>query len=333
MGFMGTMHAQIYQHLKQARIVAVVDTARKQAAATMENLGIDVPLFDTLEEALGAVEADVVDLCLPTDLHLANSLTAIHAGKHLFCEKPLALTVAEGKKIAAAADRAGVTAQVGQCIRFWPEYVAFKKFLDSGKRGKLLSLALQRRSSLPDHSVDDWIIDPARSGGAAVDLHVHDTDFVLYLLGLPSGVTSEATFDPKLGPSQIFTLFHYSGLCVSAECGWNYPAKWGFQMAFQAVFEDAAVEYDSSADPSLTVTVGKGRKKALPFKKPSIGGSSTGAGNISSLAGYFNELKSFVGALEAKRAPETATLPDAVETLRVVAAGLRSARSGKRVKL
>lgn len=331
-GFMGTMHAQIYQKLKQARIVAVVDSASDKAKASMKELGVDAPLYDSLETALAEVEADVVDICLPTDLHVENALIAIKAKKHLFCEKPLALTQGDGKKIADAAAKAGISAQVGQCIRFWPEYMAFKKFVQSNKAGKLLSLTLQRRSSLPTHSMDQWILDPERSGGAALDLHVHDSDFILYLLGMPKAVRSLTPGDQP-GPSQIFTQYLYDGVSVTAECGWNYPPNWGFQMAFQAVFEDGAVEYDSGADPTLTVTIGQGEKKPLPFKNPSIGTSSTGTGNISALGGYFNELQSFVRALEAKRPPETATLEDATQSLKVVLAELKSAKTGKSVKL
>lgn len=331
-GFMGTMHAQIYQKLKQARIVAVVDMASDKAKASMKELGVDAPIYDSLETALAEVDADVVDICLPTDLHVENALIAIKAKKDLFCEKPLALTQGDGKKIADAAAKAGITAQVGQCIRFWPEYMAFKKFVESNKAGKLLSLTLQRRSSLPTHSMDQWILDPERSGGAALDLHVHDSDFILYLLGMPKAVRSLTPGDQP-GPSQIFTQYLYDGVSVTAECGWNYPPNWGFQMAFQAVFDDGAVEYDSGADPTLTVTIGQGEKKPLPFKNPSIGTSSTGTGNISALGGYFNELQSFIRALEANRPPETATLEDATQSLKVVLAELKSAKTGKSAKL
>jgi len=331
-GFMGTMHAQIYDKLKQARIAAVVDTATDKAAASMRELGVEAPLFEDLKTALAEAEADVVDICLPTDLHLENALAAIAAGKHLFCEKPLALSAADGRTIAEAASDTGVTAQVGQCIRFWPEYVAFKKFVESGKAGKLLSFTLQRRSALPTHSMDQWILDPRRSGGAALDLHVHDTDFILYLLGKPQAVRS-LTPSEEPGASQIFTQYVYDDVSVTAECGWNYPPNWGFQMAFQAVFENGAIEYDSGADSTLTVTVGKGKKKPLPYRNPSVGSSSTGTGNISALGGYFNELQSFIRALEAKRAPETATLEDAAESLEVVRAELKSAKTGKSVKL
>ncbi len=331
-GFMGTMHAQIYQKLKQARIVAVVDTATARARASMKKLGVEAPLYDDLARALAEVEAEVVDICLPTDLHLSNALLAIKAGRHVFCEKPIALTSSDGWKIAKAAAEAGVTAQVGQCIRFWPEYMAFKNLLESGKAGKLVSLTLQRRSALPSHSSDHWLLDPKRSGGAAVDLHIHDTDFILYLFGMPEAVRS---FSPGSEPwsSQIFTQYLYERICVTAECGWNYPRKWGFQMAFQAVFEDGAVEYDNGADPTITVTLGRGQKKPLPFKNPSIGSSVTGSGNVSALGGYFNELQSFVRSLDAGRAPETATPDEATRSLEIVLAELESVKTRKQVSL
>lgn len=331
-GFMGTMHAQIYQKLKSARLVAVVDNATEKAAASLLQLGIKAPLYTDLATALAEVPADVVDICLPTDEHLSHALLAIAAGKSIFCEKPLALTHADGLKIAKAAQAAGVTAQVGQCIRFWPEYVAFRQFVQAGKAGKLVSLSLQRRSSLPSHSVGHWLQDGQRSGGAALDLHIHDTDFILYLLGLPAAVTSTATVD-HTGPSHIFTHYEYPGLSVTAEGGWNYPPQWGFQMAFQAVFENGAVEFDAGASPSLVATIGKGARKPLPFKAPAVGQSSTGAGNISALGGYFNELQSFIRALEAGRPPETATLEDAAQSLKVTLAEIRSAQTCKRVAI
>jgi predicted dehydrogenase len=329
-GFMGTMHAQVYSQLKKARVAAVVDTNRRVAAAAMAKLGVNAPLFGDLASALKAVEADAVDICLPTPRHAPAALEAIAAGKHIFCEKPLALTLADAERITSAAKRAKVFAQVGQCIRFWPEYVAFRDFVASGRAGALRSLSLQRRSGLPMHSVEGWLINPGLSGGAAIDLHIHDTDFVISLLGTPKAVSSAATIDTN-GPSHIFTSYTYKGIPVVAEGGWNYPLQWGFQMAFQAVFERGAVEYDSGT--GLFLTLGKQPRRPMPFKAPSVGASTTGAGNISSLGGYFNELQYFVNCLETNTPPAIATLAQAKESLRVVLAEVASARSGKPVNL
>jgi predicted dehydrogenase len=328
-GFMGGMHAQVYRKLPSARIAGVVDSHPALARRAMDKIGLKAPLFRSLEEALVTVPSTVVDLCIPTDLHAPLALQAIRAGKHVFCEKPLALRAVDAVKIGAAAAAAGVYGQVGHCIRFWPEYVAFRDFFQSAKAGALLSLSLQRRSMLPRHSVGGWLLDPHRSGGAALDLHIHDTDFILSLLGSPRSVASRTTKD-RHGLSHIFTSYHYPQGVVTAEGGWNYPAKWGFQMAFQAVFEKGTVEYDSGASPSLSVTLGTAPRKALPFRQPSIGASVSGTGNLASLGGYFNELQYFVGCLERGLAPKVATFAQATQSLRVTLAEIRSAQTGGR---
>jgi len=332
LGFMGTMHAQIYAQLGNARLVAVVEKQKAKAKRDLEKLKLDARVFGTLEEMLAACDVDVVDVCLPTDLHAPFALKAIAAGKHVFCEKPLALKAADGRKIAAAAIKAGVFFQVGQCIRFWPEYQAFEAFMKSGKAGKLLSLALQRRTGRPSYSVGDWLNDGKRSGGAALDLHIHDTDFVHHLLGKPDAVTSVGTKD-KTGWSHIFTTYHFKKVAVTAEGGWNYPPSWGFQMAFQAVFERGAVEFDSGASPTLAVTIGGGKKEPLPYLNPGAGESSTGTGNISSLGGYYNELNSFISCLERKRAPKIATGEQAAESLATALAEIQSATTDRTIKL
>jgi predicted dehydrogenase len=332
LGFMGTMHAQIYKQLRDASLVAVVDKQKAKAKRDLAKLGIEAAVFGTFEEMVRCCDVDVVDICLPTDLHAPFALKAIAAGRHLFCEKPLALTKADGKKIAVAAKKAGTFFQVGQCIRFWPEYMAFEAFVKSRKAGKLLSLSLQRRAGRPSYSVDDWLNKGDHSGGAALDLHIHDTDFVHHLLGRPDAVTSAGTKD-KTGWSHIFTTYHFKKVAVTAEGGWNYPANWGFQMAFQAVFERGAVEFDSGASPTLTVTLGNGKKQPLPYTNPGAGESATGTGNLSSLGGYYNELAAFIACLQKKKAPRIATGDQAAESLATVLAEIQSAASGRTIKL
>ena len=332
LGFMGTMHAQIYKQLRDASLVAVVDKQKAKANRDLGKLGIEAAVFGTFEEMIQCCDVDVVDICLPTDLHAPFALKAIAAGRHLFCEKPLALTQADGKKIAVAAKKAGTFFQVGQCIRFWPEYMAFEAFVKSRKAGKLLSLSLQRRAGRPAYSTDDWLNDGNRSGGSALDLHIHDTDFVHHLLGKPDAVTSSGTRD-KTGWSHIFTTYHFKNVAVTAEGGWNYPSNWGFQMAFQAVFDRGAVEFDSVASPTLTVTVGDGKKQPLPYTNPGAGESSTGTGNLSSLGGYYNELAAFIACLQKKKAPRIATGDQAAESLATVLAEIQSAASGRTIKL
>lgn len=331
-GFMGVMHAQIYKQLENARLVGVVDMRLEATRERLAELGLsDVTVFASLEDALATADFDVLDICLPTDLHLPFALKGIEAGKAVFCEKPLALSNADAEQIHDAAARAGVPFQVGHCIRFWPEYQALRTFVQSGRGGKLLSLSMQRRSARPSYAEGDWLNKEARSNGAAFDLHIHDTDFVLALLGKPTAVSSRATFDAS-GPSHIFTSYDFSDTVVHAEGGWNYPDTWGFQMAFQAVFEQAVIDYDSNTSPSLSITVPGKPKEALPFVKTG-GSSSVSEGNISDLGGYYNEIAYFIARLEKGLPIEDATATQAALSVRVTLAEIESARTGKPVRI
>ncbi|MCC7518966.1 MAG: Gfo/Idh/MocA family oxidoreductase [Verrucomicrobiae bacterium] len=330
-GFMGVMHAQSYAQIPNAKVVGVVDKDPARAQENLTKIGLSAAIYKTLGAALSKQAVDVVDICVPTDLHKKYAMAAIKAGKHLFCEKPVATKVSDALKMAEAAEQAGVHSMVGQCIRFWPEYQAFYDFVKSNKAGRLLSLNLQRRAARPT-GTEGWFRDADRSLGAAVDLHIHDTDFVAHLLGTPSAVTSVGTKD-EFGWSRIFTIYHYGNAAVVAEGGWNQPPKWGFQMAFQAVFENGAVEYDMLANPTLKVTLGDAAPEPLPFAQPSTGASSANVGNVSSLGGYYNELQHFIACLERNEAPKVATLRQAAESLRIVLAEVQSAEKGKTVKL
>jgi len=331
-GFMGQMHAQIYQQLSGATLVAVADAEVEKTGACLAKLGFDIPVFSNLGDLLKTECVDAVDICLPTDLHVSFALQTIAAGKHLFCEKPIALSVGESETIIQAAEAAGVMLQVGQCIRFWPEYQTFVDFVKSGQAGRLLSLSLQRRAGRPGYSAGNWLNDSARSQGAAFDLHIHDTDFVQHLLGVPTAVSSTGTKDAT-GWSHIFTTYHFPDVSVVAEGGWNYPAQWGFQMAFQAIFENGAVEYDSVATPTLGVTLGDQPRQPLPYRDPGAGSFSVAGGNLSALGGYYNELEYFVECLNCGRPPEIATGRQALASVRIALAEIESAATGKTIAL
>ena len=324
---MGGMHAQIYTALPGVNLVAVADLNVEGTHTKVAEMGLNAQVFSDLKTLLSSIEVDVIDICVPTDKHTELALTAAEAGKHLFVEKPLALTLTNCEAIQTAAEKAGVFAQVGQCIRFWPEYIALKEFIDSGKGGALKSLSLQRRASRPTYSQEDWLNNEARSGGAATDLHVHDTDFIIHLLGLPKSVSSQATRG-RSGLDHIFTHYQYDGLAVHAEGGWDYPEHYGFCMAFEAVFENASVVFNSATGQPLTLTINDQPSEELPVVQPGPKESTTGEGNISSLGGYFNELEYFTNCVKANKAPEVATVAQATDSIRVLLAELESAQSG-----
>lgn len=315
---MGRMHTTVYGLLPDAQIVAVVDKDAQRAEEASKKTG--APDFASLSEALAAVPSDVVDVCLPTYLHSEAAIKAMEAGRHVFCEKPMALTVEDADAMITASERNGVRLMIGHCIRFWPEYTVVEDLVRTGRFGKLLSLNLTRYGEFPHWSSDNWLADESKAGGGALDMHIHDTDWALHLLGEPAERISWGTQDSR-GVSHIFSTFHYEdGTIVHLEGGWNLPPKTPFRMAFRAIFERGAAIMDGGP---LVLYPATGEPKTPAFEAM----SAEGGGNISDLGGYFHELDYFIRALETGGDLKRCTPESARRSLAVTLSEIQQAKS------
>lgn len=306
-GFMGRMHANVYKLLDRANVVGVADCSEAGQAFGKE---FKIPCFDSLTSALKGVECDAVDICLPTDLHHEFTIQAADAGKHVFCEKPMALRGEDADEMIFACQAAKVRLMIGHCIRFWPEYMQLKKIKDEGKLGKLHSINLTRYGEFPSWSHDNWLASEKRSGGAALDMHIHDTDFALYLFGKPDEVDSFGTDDGR-GIGQIFTTMRFGDVIVHSEGGWNLPKKTPFKMSFRAIFERGVVMMDGG--PMTVIEQGKD-PETPKFAKMSV----QGGGNISDLGGYYVELDYFVNCVLDNKPFEISTAESSRDSLKMV---------------
>jgi predicted dehydrogenase len=313
-GFMGKTHSGVYRLLPDAQVVGVVEPRGEAIREELSSCGLgDVPVFAEPASAAGGLDFSAIDICLPTDLHRDIALQAFASGKHVFCEKPIALTREDAAAMTAAAREAGRQFMVGHCIRFWPEYVELNRLVDSGEHGRLLSLSLVRRTGRPGYSIGDWVNKPERCLGAALDLHIHDTDFLLHLLGAPASVISKGLRDES-GWSSIATQYAYDGRIVTSEGAWNYPPEWGFQMRFSAVFERAVLDFDSRS--GITLATGNGEPTALPMPPHD---------------GYHHELAYFVSCLERREPVTISNGEQASASLNLVLTEMESAGSGREI--
>jgi predicted dehydrogenase len=284
-GFMGRMHSTVYGELENARVTAVIDSDLERASK--EASKHEAPSFRRLEEAFDNADIDAVDICLPTDLHRNFTVLSANYGKHILCEKPMALSTEDADDMILAAKENEVRLMIAHCIRFWPEYARLTELNQTGEFGQLLSLNLTRYGEFPSWSVGNWLADESRAGGAALDMHIHDTDFVLRLLGEPLEVQSFGTDDGR-GIGQIFTTMNFAdGAVAHLEGGWNLPPKTPFKMAFRAIFENGAAIMDGGP---LTLYPSHGEPRIPDFPKM----AAVGGGNISDLGGYFHEIRYFV---------------------------------------
>ena len=313
-GFMGGMHAACYGALAPlgVKVTAVADVRPEFAAKLADET---TAVYATGMELIEQADVDVVDICLPTHLHTAHAVAAMKAGKHVFVEKPICVDEGEMELLLATERETGVKVQVGQVIRQWTEYVWLKETVDSGVYGKVLHGQFRRLSSLPTWAWENWLHQVDKSGGVAVDMHVHDVDFVRYILGEPDTVKAQAYRDENGVIQQINALFGYgSNVSISVEAGWNYPADFPFTADFRVKFEKATVV---SAGGSLTVYPNEGGAVTPKLAEEFQGDNDIG-GNISSLGGYYNELKYFVEGLQGKNDLSVATVKEAIASVKLV---------------
>jgi UDP-N-acetylglucosamine 3-dehydrogenase len=126
-GFMGKMHASVYSLLENAELKSVCDVDPNRTQAFAEQFPKCVPA--SFEEMLNDTELTVIDVCLPTYLHCDFTVRALEAGKHVMCEKPMAMTLDEADRMIVARNASGKSLMIGHCIRFWPEYALMKDML------------------------------------------------------------------------------------------------------------------------------------------------------------------------------------------------------------
>ena len=146
-GFMGTMHANCYKNIDGVELVAVSDIRRPKAEEIAK--GTNVAIYGDGRELIENADVDIIDICLPTYLHAEYALQAMDKVGYVFVEKPVALTVDEGKALLEKSKATGCQVQVGQVIRFWDEYVALKKMIESGIYGKVVNANFRRISPRP----------------------------------------------------------------------------------------------------------------------------------------------------------------------------------------
>jgi hypothetical protein len=141
----------------------------------------------------------------------------------------------------------------------WDEYKWLKDTVDSGRYGKVISGVFKRNSAKPDWAWENWLHQPEKSGNVALDMHIHDLDFVRYLMGEPSDMHAFAARNDDGTIGHMFTLLSYGKASFSIDVCWDYPPTFPFSMAYRVRMDKATVVFDSAADPSLVVFTADGR--------------------------------------------------------------------------
>lgn len=269
---MGRGHLQRLLDHPRAEVVAVCDRdeRRRRGDARDTSGSLDVvsagqtdASFDSLrayatpEELIGDAELDAVLIALPTPLHAPVAAKALHTGKHVFCEKPMGYRPADCDRMIRAHQESGRTLMIGQCLRFWPQYEKIRELIEAGRIGRVQFATLQRIGSPPTYSADNWLLDAEQSGGALLDLHVHDVDFAQRVFGLPASIHARGKIGPSGGFDHVVASWGYPGGCyVVIEGGWMYAAPYPFDMAITVHGETGTLSWRMTAGDDVLCYAG-----------------------------------------------------------------------------
>lgn len=232
LGVMGKRHLQACAHLHGVEMV----TREHASFAGLVRSGDAVADQTALCAAMIADPSiDAVDICLPTGLHAPLTISALQAGKHVLCEKPMALNVEDCRRMLAAAASSRGILMIAHVLRFWPAYMFLREVVACRAYGSLVSASLTRKSGLPTWA--PWLLRPEESGGGILDMLVHDFDQALLLFGVPERVSGKT--DGSVN-ALACSLGYADGMSVAVEGGWQAGAT-AFGMGFELVASDGTL--------------------------------------------------------------------------------------------
>ncbi|MDX1962247.1 MAG: Gfo/Idh/MocA family oxidoreductase [Pirellulales bacterium] len=330
MGMMGRTHFEAYQLLPNVQVTMICDRNPQRASGNMVGtegnvLGAGIQRLDMtnitgttqMADVFNNPELQLIDICTATPTHPELVAAALATGKHVLCEKPLARTAAAARQMVAAAAASPGLFMTAMCLRFWPEWAWLKHAITANRYGRVRSATFRRVTSMPA----GWYSKGELSGGALLDLHIHDTDFVYYLFGRPAGVFSRGYSKTSGAVDHLVTQYLYpagSGPeLVVAEGSWSLAPGFGFEMAYTVNCEEATLDYRLGRTPALQVSQ---NGVLQPIHLPEE-------------TGYLCELRYFVDCIHAGERPTVVTLEDPVQCLEILEAEEASVASGQIVSL
>lgn len=319
-GRIGKVHAQAVATTDGARLAAIADPVASAAEALAGTYGADIRTIDEIE---GATDIDAVIICTPTDTHADLIERFARAGKAIFCEKPVDLSVARVRACLSVVEETRATLMVGFNRRFDPDFLALKAAIDDGQVGTVEMVTLTSRD--PGPPPYEYI---ERSGGIFKDMTIHDFDVARWLLGEEVETVQAAAsvlVDPEIGrrgdyDSVNVILSTASGRqCTVTN---SRRATYGYDQRIEVLGSEGAISA-GNVHESRTV-----RAKADGFTRPPL----LDFFMTRYTAAYAAEIAAFVRAVQTGGTPPT-TGHDGLMALVLAEAALRSVRDGRAIQV
>ena len=321
-GGMGGVHARSLAALEESELVWLADVDLPRAESLAAEIGGRAT--PSMEEAFSDPSVDAVLIALPTFLHREAVELAAKYRKHVFCEKPIAMTTDDGEAMIRACKDAGVTFMVGHVVRFYHEYAKIKSMIDEGAIGQVATVRTQRLSP-PVMQVRPWFADLEKSGGLVLDLLIHELDTLRWYFGevkrLFAHGLSYSPIQQKRDYVMVSMRFH-NGVIAHTEASWAHAT---FRTNIEVAGQTGLIKYKSEDSATLVLE----RTKEIDLSIPSI--PSPSYMRPSNHAPHRIEIQHFANALKSGT-PVLVDGEEGLKALRLSRAVLDSVRTGQPVE-
>ncbi len=195
---------------------------------------MQIDTTNNIDEIILDKDINLVDICLPSQLHKEYTIKAMKNGKDVFCETPVTLSLEDAMAIKEAGEKYGKKVFVNMFVKFQEAYQYIYTIKKENTLGKLKALHIKRKTP---HLWGDLSLDTI-----SPNLMIHELDFVTWLLGKPNKITTSG-INSKQGESHVSSLLNYDDHLVEVQASSMMPKSYPFTVAYEALFEDGTIEY------------------------------------------------------------------------------------------
>jgi len=322
LGWFGEKHCEALASIPNVELHAVCTRRKSRLKEVAGRFGV-AKAFTDYHEMLADPELEAVTVVTMWDQHAAPVLAGLKAGKHVFCEKPMASTMADCRRIVAAARKAKTFFMVGHICRFNPRYAMAKEQIATGAIGQIVYMYARR-------NIPAWVTtDILPKIGPIIGDGVHDTDLMLWYSGAKVVSAYAQTVDVRKrgNPDLGVTVYRLdSGASAVLEDVWFLPDKTSFQIdeRMEIIGTKGSVSIQDT-HPNFTLCDAEGTRSVDTTYWPAIGGKLTGA--------LPAELSYFAECVRNGERPTVITPEESMAAVEACLAAEKSAATGKIVKL
>ncbi|HUY27482.1 MAG TPA: Gfo/Idh/MocA family oxidoreductase [Candidatus Binataceae bacterium] len=272
-GLIGQTHSMMLRKVADftdgsARITAIADVS-PDAAQTLAARWPGARALSSAAEIIDDPEIDAVWICTPTAMHREACVAAAQAGKHVFCEKPLAMNAAEAAAMMHALEANQVQSQVGLVLRFSPVYTVIRAMVREPEAGRLIAITLRDDQDFPIRGAHPsaWRNDPAvTAGGTLVEHSVHDFDLLRWMFGEPVRVFCRTRNLRGAAGVEDFAATHLeftAGHQAQHTSVWHRVLHRASNRRLEVFCENLFIACDTDASGPIIIQRGDDRREAI----------------------------------------------------------------------